>query len=96
MSPGTGMTLRDDVVGGVMAASTSPAEAFEAGPTGLFVIALLAIGVFFLGRSMVKHLKRVPPSFDPPPSSSTQETEWPVEPGAAERPDPGRFTQGPT
>ncbi len=86
MSPGTGMTLRDDVVGGVMAASTSPAEAFEAGPTGLFVIALLAIGVFFLGRSMVKHLKRVPPSFDPPPPGPAPDTGHPADPQSQDRP----------
>lgn len=42
-------------------------ETAEAGPTGLFVIILLAIGIFFLSRSMIKHLRRVPQSFDPPP-----------------------------
>lgn len=41
-------------------------EFYEAGPTGLFVIILLGIGVYFLGRSMVKHIRRVPASFDGP------------------------------
>jgi hypothetical protein len=38
----------------------------QAGPLGLLVIALLGVAVLFLGRSMAKHLRRVPPSFDPP------------------------------
>ncbi|MBA2552166.1 MAG: hypothetical protein H0V10_00415 [Geodermatophilaceae bacterium] len=46
-------------------------EPYEAGPTALFVIVLLAIGIFFLARSMLKHLKRVPASFDPPDAQST-------------------------
>jgi uncharacterized membrane protein YoaK (UPF0700 family) len=50
------------MTGAVLAAATSR----QAGPLGLLVIALLAIAVFFLGRSMAKHLRRVPPSFDPP------------------------------
>lgn len=41
-------------------------EQFEAAPTGLFVIVLLGIGVIFLGRSMIKHIRKVPPTFDPP------------------------------
>jgi len=46
-------------------------EQAEAGPTGLFVVILLAIGIFFLGRSMIKHMRRVPQSFDPPPDRET-------------------------
>jgi hypothetical protein len=45
----------------------SAAAASQAGPLGLLVIVLLAISVLLLGRSMAKHLRRVPPSFDPPP-----------------------------
>lgn len=41
-------------------------EVAESGPTGLLITVLLALAVFFLARSMIKHLKRVPPSFDPP------------------------------
>lgn len=44
-------------------------EQAEAGPTALLVVVLLAIGIAFLARSMVKHLRRVPPSFDPPPDN---------------------------
>jgi hypothetical protein len=35
-------------------------------PIGLFVILVLCIAVYFLWRSLNKHLKRIPPSFDPP------------------------------
>lgn len=36
----------------------------QAGPLGLLVVVLLGIGTWLLIRSMNKHLKRVPPSFD--------------------------------
>ena len=38
----------------------------EASPLGLLVVILLGVAVVFLVRSMTKHLKRVPASFDPP------------------------------
>lgn len=49
-----------------MTAVLAVEEPYEAGPTALFVIALLGIGIFLLARSMLKHLRRVPASFDPP------------------------------
>jgi hypothetical protein len=38
----------------------------ESSPLGLLVIILLGIATIFLVRSMTKHLKRVPASFEPP------------------------------
>lgn len=38
-------------------------------PVALLVIVLLAISVVLLIRSMTKHLKKVPASFDEPPAS---------------------------
>lgn len=38
----------------------------KSGPVGLVVIIVFFIAVFFLVRSMNKHLRRVPESFDPP------------------------------
>ena len=38
----------------------------EASPLGLLVVILLGVAMVFLIRSMTKHLKRVPASFDPP------------------------------
>lgn len=42
-----------------------PEDVGKAGPLGLLLIVLLLIAVVFLVRSMGKHLKRLPPSFDP-------------------------------
>ena len=49
----------------------------EASPLGLLVVILLGIAVVFLIRSMTKHLKRVPASFDPP----EKDTEGPDDKG---------------
>ncbi|MGI8870452.1 MAG: hypothetical protein ACR2F6_16795 [Mycobacteriales bacterium] len=38
----------------------------QAGPLGLLVVVALGIAVAFLARSLIKHLNRVPKSFDPP------------------------------
>jgi hypothetical protein len=35
-------------------------------PIGLFVVIVLVIAVYFLYRSMSRHIKKVPPTFDPP------------------------------
>ena len=39
----------------------------KSSPVGLVVLIVFFIAVFFLVRSMNKHLRRVPDSFDPPP-----------------------------
>ena len=49
----------------------------EASPLGLLGVILLGIAVVFLIRSMTKHLKRVPASFDPP----EKDTEGPDDKG---------------
>ena len=42
-----------------------PEDVGKAGPLGLLLIVVLLIAVIVLGRSMGRHLKRVPRSFDP-------------------------------
>jgi hypothetical protein len=42
-----------------------PEDVGKSGPLGLLLTVLLLIAVILLVRSMSKHLKRVPPSFDP-------------------------------
>src|SRR3954451_20247680 len=42
-----------------------PEDVGKSGPFGLLLTLLLLIAVIFVVRSMSKHLKRVPPSFDP-------------------------------
>lgn len=48
----------------------------KASPVGLLIVVLLLLGVFALVRSMNRHLKRVPASFEPQP-----EAEPAAEPG---------------
>jgi hypothetical protein len=52
----------------IAAAGFVPALAAEssnqAGPIGLVVIVVLGVALVFLARSMIRHLKRVPASFD--------------------------------
>ena len=42
-----------------------PEDVGKSGPLGLLLIVVLLIAVVLLGRSMGRHLKRVPRSFDP-------------------------------
>jgi hypothetical protein len=42
-----------------------PEDVGKAGPLGLLLIVVLLIAIILLGRSMGRHLKRVPRSFDP-------------------------------
>jgi hypothetical protein len=44
----------------------------KSSPVGLLVLLLFFVAVAFLVRSMTKHLKRVPASFDPPEEASTE------------------------
>jgi hypothetical protein len=49
----------------VVLAEQAPEDVGKAGPLGLLLTLVLLIAVFLLVRSMTKHLKRIPPSFDP-------------------------------
>ncbi len=50
----------------VLAASEQlPEDVGKSGPLGLLLTVVLLVAVLLLGRSMGKHLKRLPPSFDP-------------------------------
>jgi len=53
----------------------------KSSPVGLLVVLLLLVAVVFLVRSMTKHLKRVPESFDEPESPAADG------PGPDEDPD---------
>lgn len=70
----------------MLAAVLAVEEPYEAGPTGLLVIVLLGIGIFLLGRSMIKHIRRVPASFDSPPQSGAKQPDVPA-PTDLDRPD---------
>jgi hypothetical protein len=49
----------------VLAADQLPSDVGKAGPLGLLLILLLLIATALLVKSMSRHLKRIPPSFDP-------------------------------
>ena len=63
-------------------ATTTPADNTDQGgqgedfgkstPVGFVVLILFFVAVAFLIRSMTKHLKKVPASFDPPEQESTE------------------------
>ncbi len=62
---------------GVLAQNPTPPpgqgpEFGEASPIALVVVLVLAAALVVLIRSMTKHLRRVPPSFDPPPDQPPQ------------------------
>ena len=46
-------------------AEQAPEDVGKSGPLGLLLTLVLLIAVFLLVRSMTRHLKRIPPSFDP-------------------------------
>jgi hypothetical protein len=62
-----------------------PEDVGKAGPLGLLLIVVLLIAVVLLGRSMSRHLKRVPRSFDP----ADQVPDTPAELIDPPDPDPG-------
>jgi hypothetical protein len=78
------MLLGPDVAGwqtiAVVAQPTQPenedggrgADFGKSSPVGLLVLLLFFIAVAFLVRSMTKHLKRVPASFDKPEDASAE------------------------
>jgi len=61
----------------VRLASEEPAKTGSIGPglTAFAVVALLVVATVLLARSMLKHVNRVPPSFDDPPAAEEPETE---------------------
>jgi hypothetical protein len=55
------------VSAGILAAAGEqlPEDVGKSGPLGLLLTVVLLIAVMLLVRSMTKHLKRLPPTFDP-------------------------------
>lgn len=54
----------------------------KSSPVGLLVVLLLLVAVVFLVRSMTKHLKRVPASFDPPEADEKKPEDTDADPKA--------------
>jgi hypothetical protein len=62
-------------------AAGGPARLFASGDSDLgagfiafVVVVVLGIACYFLFRSMTRHLRKVPPSFDPPPPPDRDES----------------------
>lgn len=62
---------------GALAAGGQGQEFGSSGPVALIVILALLIATVFLIRSMSKHLKKVPASFDPPEATDQAEPDQP-------------------
>jgi hypothetical protein len=50
----------------VLAASLADSDVGKGSPIGLLVVLLLIVAVYFLYRSMNRHLRKVPPEFPAP------------------------------
>src|SRR3954447_14617424 len=80
------MTLVDLRADGLAATGDQlPEDVGKAGPLGLLLIVVLLIAVVLLVRSMSKHLKRIPASFDPVPE---QDVDVPDSPEGIDAPGP--------
>ena len=66
-------------------AEQAPEDVGKSGPLGLLLTVVLLIAVFLLVRSMTKHLKRIPASFDRP----EPEQQVPDTPAELFEPQPG-------
>ena len=76
----------------VLAAASNqlPEDVGKAGPIGLLLILLLLIAVVLLVRSMTKHLRRIPRSFDPAEPAADEAVDVPDTPAELfEEPRPG-------
>jgi hypothetical protein len=64
--------------------STNPTgpEFGKASPLGLAIVLILLIGTAFLVRSMNKHLRKLPASFEPEHPEPDQQADEGTEPGA--------------
>ncbi|MBP2320863.1 hypothetical protein JOF56_001248 [Kibdelosporangium banguiense] len=58
----------------------------KSSPVGLLVLLVFLVAVVFLARSMSKHLKRVPASFDEEPAGKHEAPDGDEEPAAEEKP----------
>ncbi|WP_054816233.1 hypothetical protein [Nocardia arizonensis] len=66
----------------------------KASPLGLAIILLLLVGTVLLVRSMNRHLKNLPATFEPEHPEPDQEADDGTEPGIARRAEPGDSANG--
>jgi hypothetical protein len=76
------------LAGAAAAGAVAGPESAKAGPLGLLVILLLGVATYLLIRSMNRHLRKVPLSFDPPPGGPDERRGPDERCGPDERRDP--------
>ena len=82
------LALADDPPADIDPTTGKGPEWGKAAPIGLLVILLMGIATFFLLRSMIRNLKKVPASFDPPAQELAESsTSPPDETGGSAPPD---------
>ncbi|WP_405183402.1 hypothetical protein OG225_28910 [Nocardia sp. NBC_01377] len=59
----------------------------KASPLGLAIVLILLVGTVLLVRSMNRHLKNLPPTFEPEHPEPDQEADEGTEPGIIKRPE---------
>ena len=54
------------IAGAQLLADADSDDKGRGSPVGLFVVLILCVAVYFLWKSLNRHIRKVPPSFDPP------------------------------
>lgn len=62
------------VAGAQLLADADSDDKGRGSPVGLFVVLILCIAVYFLWKSLNRHIRKVPPSFDPPDPTGAEFT----------------------
>lgn len=75
------------------AAVLADSDKGKGSPIGLFVVLLLVVAVYFLYRSMSKHIRRVPESFQATPGAEPSGVEPTAEPESWQRSVPASGAQ---
>ena len=66
----------------------------KASPLGLAIVLVLLVGTVLLVRSMNRHLKNLPPTFEPEHPEPDQEADEGTEPGIIKQSEAGEPVQG--
>jgi hypothetical protein len=62
------------VAGAQLLADSDSDDKGRGSPVGLFVVLILCVAVYFLWKSLNRHIRKIPPSFDPPDPTGAEFT----------------------
>ena len=74
MSPVNGVIAAPVAMASLVRAAEDPAAQIGPGLIAFAIVALLGVATFLLIRSMLYHLKKVPPTFDDQPGSDSSDS----------------------